>query len=159
MKFRYLKLSLTILVGLGSTGLQAQETFLATGGVASSNTGSVSYSVAQVFYTVNSGITEGVQQPFEISSPTALEETKGIYLLVSTYPNPATDFVILKIEYHELSALSYQLYDIKGMLLDQREIEDIETRITMSNCKPSTYVLKVKEGNKEIRTFKIIKYE
>jgi hypothetical protein len=163
MKLRYLKISFTVLFGLGLTELQAQETILATGGVESSSTGSVSYSVGQTVYTVNTGIdisiTEGVQQPFEISGPTALEEATGILLLVSTYPNPTTDFLILKVENLELSTLSFQLYDIKGMLLENKKIEGIETRITMSNYIPSTYILNVSNGNKELRTFKIIKHE
>lgn len=163
LKIKYLLIGLTVLsLGSGSFDLHAQEAVLVTGGSATQNTGSVSYSVGQMFYTAytgtNGSMTEGVQQPFEISGPTALEEYYGKLVLVSTYPNPTTDFLSLKVESLELSAWSFQLYDSKGMLLENKKIEGNETIIPMSTYSPSTYFLIVREGNKEIGTFKIIKH-
>jgi len=48
MRHKRLKLSAVLLLGLGLTGLQAQESVNATGGNASGSGGSVSYSVGQV---------------------------------------------------------------------------------------------------------------
>ena len=63
-----------MLAGPALTYIQGQEAHAsvnATGGNANSANGSVSYSVGQVFYTTafstNGSISEGVQQPFEIS--------------------------------------------------------------------------------------------
>jgi len=84
MKYKKLKLSAVLLLGLGLTGLQAQESVNATGGNASGSGGSASYSVGQVAYQTHTGtngsVSEGVQQPFEISVVTAIEEAKGINL-------------------------------------------------------------------------------
>lgn len=70
MRNKKLKLSALLLLGLGLTGLQAQESVNATGGNASGSGGSASYSVGQVVYTTNTGtngtVAQGVQQPFEI---------------------------------------------------------------------------------------------
>ncbi|MEJ5266144.1 MAG: hypothetical protein WHT29_12590, partial [Bacteroidales bacterium] len=102
MRHKKLKLSAIILLGLGLTGLQAQESVNATGGNAFGSGGSVSYSVGQVVYTTNSGtngsVAQGVQQPYEISVVTGLEEAKGINLSVSAYPNPTTDYLTLRID-------------------------------------------------------------
>ncbi len=121
MRHKKLKLSAIILLGLGLTGLQAQESVNATGGDASGSGGSVSYSVGQVVYTTNTGtngsVTQGVQQPYEISVVTAIEEAKGINLTVTAYPNPATDYLTLRIDEFEISNLSFQLYDMSGKLL------------------------------------------
>jgi hypothetical protein len=161
MKYKKLKLSAVLLLGLGLTGLQAQESVYATGGNASGSGGSVSYSVGQVVYTTNTGtngsVAQGVQQPFEISVVTGLEEAKSITISVTAYPNPTTDYLTLSIDNFEISKLSYQLYDMQGKLLQSEKINDSQTSITMSNLVPATYFLKVIQNNKEVKTFKIIK--
>ena len=161
MRNKKLKLSAVLLFGLGLTGLQAQETIPATGGNASGSGGSASYSVGQVIYTTNTGtngsVAQGVQQPFEISEVTGIEQAKGINLNCSAYPNPTTDFLMLKVENYDKENLSYQLYDISGKLLENKKVTGTETSIVMSNLVPATYFVKVTEGNKEVKTFKIIK--
>jgi hypothetical protein len=156
-----LKLSAVLWLGLGLTGLHAQESVNATGGNASGSGGSVSFSVGQVVYTTNTGsngsVTQGVQQPFEISLVTAIEQTKGINLSVSAYPNPTTDYLTLRIEEFEISNLLYQLYDMNGKLLQNEKITGNQTSIVMSNLVPATYFVKIIQGNKELKTFKIIK--
>ena len=85
MQFNKLILSVTFLLGLGLTGLQAQEAVLASGGDTSGSGGSISYSVGQVVYTTNTGtsgysVAEGVQQPYEISVVTSLDKSINIKL-------------------------------------------------------------------------------
>ena len=84
MRHKRLKLSTVLLLGLGLTGVQAQTSVNATGGDASGGGGSVSYSVGQVVYTTHTGtsgsVAEGVQQPYEISVVTGLEEAQSINL-------------------------------------------------------------------------------
>jgi hypothetical protein len=161
MHHKRLKLSAVLLLGLGLTGLQAQESVNVTGGNASGSGGSVSYSVGQVLYhthtRTNGSVAEGVQQPFEISVVTAIEEAKGINLSVSAYPNPTTDFLHLKVESEKLKNLSYQLFDMNGMLLQSEKTTGNQTSIVMSNLVPATYFVIVIQGNKEVKTFKIIK--
>jgi len=159
-----LNLSVLFLFGLGLTGLQAQnihEAIPASGGNASGSGGSASYSVGQVVYTTHTGssgtVAQGVQQPYEISLITAIEEAKGISLSVSAYPNPATDFLQLIVESEDIKDLSYQLYDITGKLLQNEKITGSPTSIVMSQLVSSTYFVKVITNNKTIKTFKIIK--
>ena len=161
MRHKRLKLSAVLLLGLGLTGLQAQTSVNATGGNASGSGGSASYSVGQLAYTTNTGtngsVSEGVQQPFEISVVTGIEEAKGINLSVSAYPNPTTDYLTLSIGEFDISNLSYQLYDMNGKLLQNEKITGNQTSIVMSNLVPANYFVKVIQGNKEVKTFKIIK--
>ena len=160
MKHKKVKLSF-LLLGLGLTGLQAQNAVPATGGNASGSGGTVAYSVGQVVYTTNTAtngsVVQGVQQPFEISVVTGIEEAKGINLAVSAYPNPTTDFLNLKVENYDNTNLSYQLFDMNGKLLESKKITGNQTSIVMSNLVPATYFVKVTESNKEVKTFKIIK--
>jgi len=139
----------------------AQQALSAPGGEATAAGGNASYSVGQVVYTTNTGtngsVAQGIQQPYEISVVTGLEDAKGITLQCSAYPNPTTDFLTLKVENFSLSTLTFQLYDLNGKLLENKKIESNETRIVMSNLNRAVYFLKVIQYNKEIKTFKIVK--
>jgi len=164
MRHKRLKLRVVILLSLGLTELQAQEAVPVTGGNASGSGGMVSYSIGQAFYTTATGttgsVTEGVQQPYEISTVTSIKEAKDISLHCSAFPNPTTDFLILKIYASTtlcIQSLNYQLFDINGKLLESKKIEGHETNIVMSKLYPATYFLKVSEGNKEVKSFKVIK--
>jgi len=148
------------LIGFG-TLLHAQNAIPASGGNASGSGGSLSYTVGQIVYTTNTGTNgsslQGVQQPYEISVITAIEEAKDISLEIVVYPNPATDFIKLKIKNYEFQNLRYQLFDINGSLIKDNKVEGNETSIPMQNLLSSVYFLKVTDNNKVIKTFKIIK--
>lgn len=143
------------------TIIHAQESISATGGEAIGSGGSVSYSVGQLTYQTHTGtngsVAQGVQQPFEISVVSEIEEAKSINLMVSAYPNPTTDLLQLKVESEKLKNLSFQLYDMQGKLLQSEKITNSQTSIFMSNLQPATYFLRITQGNMEIKTFKIIK--
>ena len=163
MRNKRLKLSAVLLLGLGLTGLQAQTNVNATGGNASGNGGSVSYSVGQVVYTTHKGsngsVAQGVQQPYEISVA-GIDEANGISLKVTAYPNPTTDYLTLEIDAStslSIQSMSYQLYDIQGKVLQNQKITGYRTSIDMNNLVPSTYFVKVIQENKAVKTFKVIK--
>jgi len=147
------------LFGFG-TAIQAQNAIPASGGNASGSGGSASYTVGQIVYITNTGtdgsVAQGVQQPFEISVITAIEQAEDITLVCSVYPNPASDFLTLKIENYDNKSLSYKLFDVNGKLLENKKVTGIETTISIANMLPNLYLLKVIDKQKEIKTFKII---
>ena len=155
------KLVLSILIVIVGFPLIAQETIPAAGGDTTGIGGSVSYTVGQVLYSTNTGINgsvaEGVQQPYEISVVVGLEEGQDIKLVCTVYPNPATDLLTLETENPNNKNLFYQLYDITGILLISKKLIDIKTTIPMTNLPPATYLLKVTDNQKVVKTFKIIK--
>jgi len=161
MKNKTARLFFSLLFVIGFSELQAQETILSASGNASGNTGTVSYSVGQVAYLTKSGtdgtINEGVQQPYEILIPTGIEVEKGITLECLIYPNPANRYVKLRIEKHEFINLSYQLFDMKGLLLQNMKIESEETFIPMEDLAKATYILKILEKGIALKTFQIVK--
>jgi hypothetical protein len=160
MKYRILKLITLFLLVAGLSGLHAQESVNATGGDASGSGGSASYSVGEIVYTTLPGtggsVAEGVQQPFEISVVTGLEQI-NINLTFSVYPNPTTGYLNLEVETDNWIDLSFQLFDIQGKLLDTEKITSIQTSIDMSFFVSGTYFVKVTHHDKEIKTYKIIK--
>jgi hypothetical protein len=143
-------------------GLHAQESTPSSGGEAIGEGGSVSYTVGQVAYSTHTGTTgsvsEGVQQPYEISVIIGIEES-GISLNISAFPNPTTDYLILKIADDAFQETRYTmaLYDVNGRIIKQQFIVANETTIDMADLHPATYLLKVVNDNQEVKTFKIIK--
>jgi len=145
----------------------AQENINAGGGNATGSGGTVSYSVGQVMYNTftgtNGSVAEGVQQPYEISVVTGIEEAKDINLLLTAFPNPTNDYLTLEIQSivqtqdfasqeaqkQDFASQEAQkqyfasLYDLNGKLLQKIPITNQQTRIEMNNLAPATYFLKV----------------
>lgn len=154
-------LSILFLYGLCHYSILGQETITSTGGNATGRGGSVSYTVGQIafstFLRANGSVIQGVQQPFEISIVTGVEATKEITLNCIVYPNPTRSIIKLSIESFDFEKISYQLFDINGILIQDKKVENKETEISMENLVPSTYFLRVIKDKKEVKTFKVIK--
>jgi len=161
MIHKKLGLSTFIFICMLQTLLQAQEVIPASGGDVSDTGGTASYSVGQVVYSSNTGINgsvaQGVQQPHEISVLTELKEAKEIKLGISAHPNPTTGYLTVVVSNFELSTLNFQLFDMNGKLLRMEKIEGTETEINIYKLVPAIYFLKLMQGNKELKIFKIIK--
>jgi hypothetical protein len=161
MKQRRKILSVFFLFGLCVAIVKGQETITVTGGNASNSGGSVSYTVGQILYNTflgtNGYIVQGVQQPFEISVVTAIENTDDINLKYIIYPNPTSGSIKMVLESNDYENLRCRLYDINGILLRDRKVESSETEISMENLSSSVYFLKVIKNNVEFKVFKIVK--
>lgn len=149
-----------LLFGCGLSSLHAQQTTLSSGGDATGS-GSLSYSIGQVFYETNSGIdgtvAQGVQQAYEISSIVGVKEYDAITLGFEIYPNPTVNYLTLDVNDFPLDKLDYVLYDLSGKVLANDMLNENKTIIEMMNFPPSTYFLKVTDGTSIMKTFKIIK--
>lgn len=147
------------------TGLiQAQETIPAAGGDVEGSGTTLSYSVGQLYYSIISdtegSVTPGVQQAYEISIVSGIEDAEWVNLSIKTYPNPTKEYIILKIEQADISnyaVYKYQVIDLTGKILQSKNIEESETVINMNENVPSTYILRVIENENILKTFKIIK--
>ena len=138
----------------------SQEIISPSAGDSSGSGGSLSYTIGQVFFnTIESdygSLVEGVQQPFEfqtLSTPALLT----VQLTAVTYPNPTTEFVLLKISDTALENLQYTLFDLNGKTIDSKKINSFSTKITMKNFGIGMYLLKLTKNNQPLKTFKIIK--
>lgn len=162
MKQKSKKICIMFFCSLYLSFLQAQETIPATGGNATGSGGSVSYTIGQVTYQTLSGtngtVAQGVQQPYEISVVTAVENTDYINLVCTVYPNPTRGLLKLIIESSDYENLRFKIYNINGVLLQDNKVEARETEISLDNQSSSVYFLKVIKENLEVKTFKIIKH-
>lgn len=139
------------------------ETINASGTDATDSSGTVSYSIGQLFYTyiglsvynVAQGIQHEESSEFLSTAENTVESKIGMFI----FPNPTTDFVTLNMEglEYENGSQSYQLYDLQGRLLIQNTIKKTETQINLNNLNASVYILRVYANNKVLKTFKILK--
>ena len=155
------KIVVLFLLVLGLLTAQAQVAVIVAGGDASGSLGTVAYSIGQIVYTThmatNGLVAQGVQQPYTISTVLGIENN-SIKLDFTAYPNPTINFLTLNVGNAELSTLSFQLYDLRGILIESRKILSSTETIGMENLPSAMYFLKVSNNNKEIKTFKIFKY-
>jgi hypothetical protein len=152
----------TILLFIGMNSIKAQEAIPASGGEASGGGGSSSFTVGQTVYTSYTGtngnnVIEGVQQPYEISVVTSIPKARNININISTFPNPASDYLTVRVENYETENLQFMFFDLNGKLLRAVKAAGQETKIEISNFVPASYFVKVLDKQKEIKIFKIIK--
>lgn len=141
--------------------VQAQEATNASGGNATGSGGTVAYSVGQTFIQTLTGssgsLSEGVQQVYEIGLVTALDEEEVETFVLTVFPNPTADHVNLQLADTPRNKMIFQLYDIKGQLLEQQSITEVLTQIPLTSMPSGAYILKVLHQNKTLQTFKLIK--
>lgn len=141
--------------------MQGQSTIPTAGGTANGTGGSVTYTVGQIADSVVAGtngfIVQGVQQPFEISTVTAIEDTEYITLEYSVYPNPTEGTIRLVIKSFNDGDFRLQLYNLNGAVLQDKNVLDEETEISMESHKSAVYFLRVIRYNREVKVFKIVK--
>jgi hypothetical protein len=99
MRFNKSKFSFGLVFFFCMIAVNAQENITVSGGTLSGIDGAVSYSVGQIFYITYSGakgsITQGVQQPYEISPISSINEFDGIDLICLAYPNMLPAIILL----------------------------------------------------------------
>ena len=143
-----------------SSVLTAQEAFVASANEASGAGGSLSYSVGQLITssqtTANTTIDVGIQLPLQIVTLSNPEVTR-IQLTAKAYPNPSIDFVVLSLTDTDFEGMQYALYSLNGGLVAEASISEAETSVDLRELSVGTYVLRVTQNQKEIKTFKIIK--
>jgi len=158
MKYTLLLL-ITLLSVFGNA--KGQQAITTTGGEATGSGGSSSYTVGQLFYSsqsnTNGTITEGVQQAYEIFVISSINEAEEIQLSIKAYPNPTADIITLDLGEYESKDLVLQIYDMNGSLLQSKEIYESNTKISLEGYASSTYLIRLVDDNKKVKTFKIIK--
>lgn len=142
-----------------SLGLHAQQAITPAGSEATGTGGTASYTVGQVVYTTtgtNESVAHGVQQPYEISTTLGINETT-INLGLSVYPNPTSNYLQLKVTSEKVEGLTYQLYDLQGIVIESKKVSNTSTTVVMENLPTATYFLRISDNNQIVKIFKIIK--
>ena len=149
----------TALCVLAVMSAQAQSAIVPTGGTASGNGGTVTYTVGQIAVQTNSNgttsISEGVQQPFEISV-VGVDEHPDITLTAKLYPNPTLSTCNLQCESWQ-NMDEVRIYDANGKYLFRKKIEGSLTEMDFSSYAPGIYFVNVYSDKQTLKTFKVVK--
>lgn len=148
------RILLFVSLAFGAIPMIAQNAQPASGGEASGSSGSMSYSVGQVFTATSNTVSEGVLQAYELFVTAGIDRI-DVKVFVSTYPNPVTD--LLTIECEDFKKMSYQLFSLEGKLLKSETMTESKSLIDMSPYKSAIYILNVVEKKKNVKSIKIIK--
>ena len=157
------QLALIMICGLMVFTAAAQSDIVTTGGEATGNGGSVSYSIGQIAVqqtdNQNVNISEGVQQPYEIQT-VGVDNYPNIVLDAMVYPNPTANRLTLKINdvetFHEMS-LQVMLFSNNGQYIRAQDVTIPQTDIDMTALSAGTYYLRVTDGQTTLKTFKVVK--
>lgn len=145
---------------LFATAIQAQEVVSTAGSYGETASGSLSWTVGEpVIETITNGtntLTQGFQQ--SKLTVTAINDLKIPGIELSVYPNPTNSFLSIEVKTDKQRDLLLSLFDINGKLILQKKMVGNKQTIKMQNNKSGTYILKVTEGNKEIKTYQIVKH-
>ena len=137
----------------------AQSAIVPAGGTATGNGGTVTYTIGQIAVQTNgdgtASISEGVQQPYEISV-VGVDNYPSISLSMSVYPNPTLDR--LKLEISEMNFNGeVKVFDIGGKYLFSKKIEGAVTEMDFSSFAPGSYFVIVFRDKEQLKSFKVVK--
>ena len=139
--------------------MQAQQIIATAGSYAKNTSGSLSWTIGEGIIETCKGtnvvLTQGFQQSNLII--TAIKDISVTSFQIDAFPNPTNDFVTLKTTSESFKDARYMLYDLNGKLIQEQKLESNVTNITMNNFITGTYLLKIFQGNKEIKILKIVK--
>jgi hypothetical protein len=150
---------ITLLFIFLSVNLRAQQGIVASGGDTTGSGGSISFSIGQIDYLAIVGpggfINEGLQQPFVDIIVGVIDTSRRPPVI---YPNPTTNYVVIKIECGNEENITYQIYDVLGNLLVNEKIKchSMETIVSVEDLPNAVYFMKVFTDT-DVKLFKIIK--
>lgn len=136
------------------------DVICAAGSFYANNSNSVSWTIGEcipeTFTNSGNELTQGFQQGiYGITTAVNYTETR---MKIDVFPNPATDFVILKIQLPDKRDYFFQLFDSNGFCLKNKKITSIKSEISLSGFSNGIYLLNVFDPNQKIlKSFKIIK--
>ena len=159
MRKPFRKTVLTFILVFYFLTLFAQESTVSSGNNISSSSGSITYSIGQVAYITNTGsngsTSQGVQQPYEIyvlSSSNIITD-----LNIKVYPNPVCDILTLQYLNYTNEKIGFQILNIEGKLIRFENLTSSEAQIDFQSLASGEYYIKVTDGFKELKVFKIVK--
>jgi len=159
MRKPFRKTVLTFILVFYFLTLFAQESTVSSGNNISSSSGSITYSIGQVAYITNTGsngsTSQGVQQPYEIyvlSSSNIITD-----LNIKVYPNPVCDILTLQYLNYTNEKIGFQILNIEGKLIRFENMTSSEAQIDFRSLASGEYFVKVTDGFKELKVFKIVK--
>jgi hypothetical protein len=138
---------------------KAQEIVASSGSHFANSEKQISWTLGEPVVTTLSNESLQLTQGFHQSKliVTALDETSKLKFDITAFPNPASDYLNVKIENVAQQKFHYVLYSMDGRIVSRKQIESSISEIPMYNYVAATYLLKIFDDDNALKTFKIIK--
>lgn len=91
---------------------------------------------------------------------TFFAETGQVEKLVQMYPNPATDYLTIKLQTPDAGAVQLTMHSVIGnaLAIEREQIDDYEVRLRVKDLPSGYYFLSVKEEKSGLKaTYKFLK--
>ncbi len=99
-----------------------------------------------------------ISLPAAVKQSTAVQNYTEDGILISCYPNPATDYVVIAGEkLPEFQQGRADLFNISGQRVHSVALTDTHTTMNLSDLSAGTYLLVVWNGDKQVKAVKILK--
>jgi hypothetical protein len=161
MKNQIFRLTLVFLFVFGLNVLHAQEVVSTAGDHNIGSAVQISWTIGEpVIETGLNGLhylTQGMHQGD--MTVTAISSIAGLGFEIKAYPNPVVNQLKLNVNTSNLEGINYALYNETGQLLVEGKVESELTTIPMEKYSPSSFLLRVRSEENELKLFKIIKRE
>lgn len=139
--------------------VNGQQVITSTGGTTQNGNGTLSYSlgelVTETHVTGKIAVTQGFHQT-EITVIPVNEIPELEYSMV-VFPNPAHDYVVVKIENGDPQNISYFIYAMNGTTIQNGSITGSHTELNFSSFAEGTYLLELCQDGEKIKTVQIVK--
>lgn len=100
-------------------------------------------------------LTQGFQQSTYSFTDISSDITTDVN--ISMYPNPTDDLVYVEFINEDFTHGIIEITDITGRLINKIEITESKTQLSLNQYSSEIFIINIKEENKNMRTFKIIK--
>lgn len=156
-----IKISLLVFIGslLSWTNSYAQQASVSAGDNAEGTSGSISYTIGQVFYMPTGNkevlIIPGMQQGYSIAILSTSKMAENA--LMTVFPNPVNDLLTLKTDLLQIKNQNYQVFNLQGKMMKEEVIHSDETVINTQDLPEGVYLFNVLTSGQLLKSFKIIK--
>jgi hypothetical protein len=152
---------LSVFTILGSVSLNAQllQVTDVSGGTGKAGSTAIAWSIGELaISSLESGnvmLTQGYLQPVLVA--TAIDEKDGLPFTLTVYPNPAREWIEVRLYEADWKDFTFQLQDVSGRLLCKVIPQGNTTRIPMTQYGAGLYLLKALQSDKESVVLEIVK--
>lgn len=102
-------------------------------------------------------ITQGFHQGIYII--TSIEQISDLQLEITAFPNPAADFIYVKIGSEEIENFQFSISDMSGNIIQTGKFTENQQQISLAGKSTGTYMLYLFFENNLVKSFKIIKIQ
>lgn len=154
------KIGLIGIILLCAMHVQGQQQVVSSAGNFHSNaSGSISWTLGEIaietFTAAGHILTQGFQQ--SRLTVTSIGNIPELDFEITVFPNPTIDHLIIRTPKEQHENLYFILYDLSGKMMMQDRIRETETIIPVNQLRSAVYILRIIEGNRQVRSFKVVK--